>query len=82
MLPTGATSTQTTSSADIDLTNLLKALKALKPSELRMALGDVIDDIQDDLAGLHKQMNLMDVDVIRNQMSIKTLDWVTHYHLS
>ena len=74
MLPTGATGDKAFTVSDIDQANLIKILRSLKPSELRMALGDVLDDIQEDLAGLHDQVNLIDNDVVRNQMSIRSLD--------
>ena len=81
MLPTGATKDQSLSSGHIDQTTLLKALKALKAelnSELRMALGDEIEDIQQDLVAIHEQMNQIDKDVIDNKMTITTLDSVVH----
>ena len=78
MLPTGTTKDQALTVSDIDQANFIKILRSLKPSELRMALGDVIDDIQEDLAGLHDQVNLMDKDVVGNQMSIRSLDSVMH----
>ena len=78
MLPTGASGTQTASSAGINPIDFLKALKALKPSELRTALGDVIDDIHDDLVDVHKQLNQQNGDIIRNQMRIENLDSVMH----
>ena len=78
ILPSGGTGAHGLSAADIDETTFLKNLKDVIASELRTALEDEIDDIQDDLTNLHQQVDENTQDLVRNQIAITAQDLVTH----